>query len=500
MVAHRDRQHPHVHIVVNRVHPERRTAWSNSWDYRRIEGSLRAQEAELGLRVVPGKHAPVHEHARERIRHAPERVRGDDSFLARARAEAGPVLTRARSWAELERGLAERGLSLRMKGRGMVLTDGRQEVKASEIDREALRFRLERRLGLYSDYRARQAVAARTMDERVRLPELEERVRRLRERVRDGAERAVISPEIKPARERVQIPPAKAEHRRVAESYRAALDQLYHRPRGSHARFRDAVLRDGREAAVRTLAERPERFGVVRRAGTPVEERARDAAQEAYRWAGRVEQRGRPELRRLAAELREHHAAERYDEASRALEQARSAADSMGRQRGHIRANARDAALHARGVYVSPREALGKIGRSVRRVGSERTAKLLHEAPERFGALRTVTRSRYWGLAKEYDTGPAREKARIIASHVNGLDFNRQRAASLGDVVRAREASHLLLSFFFCSPRPPCLRVSQSVAVAVLCVSPSFSAPLRDSCSSPARPRTCTPPPLRNEP
>jgi hypothetical protein len=151
MVAHRDRQHPHVHIVVNRVHPERRTAWSNSWDYRRIEQSLRAQEAALGLRVVPGKHAPVPEQARERIRQAPERVRGDGSFMERVRAEAGPHFTGARSWAELERGLAEHGLSLRMKGRGMVVTDGRQEVKASEIDREASRFRLERRLGSFTD-------------------------------------------------------------------------------------------------------------------------------------------------------------------------------------------------------------------------------------------------------------------------------------------------------------------------------------------------------------
>jgi hypothetical protein len=58
IVAHNDRQHPHVHIMLNRVHPERGTAWSNSWDFRRIEASLRAQEADLGLRVVPGKHGP----------------------------------------------------------------------------------------------------------------------------------------------------------------------------------------------------------------------------------------------------------------------------------------------------------------------------------------------------------------------------------------------------------------------------------------------------------
>ncbi len=70
IVAHRDRAHPHLHVVVNRVHPETHRVWSNSWDYPRIERSMRAMEAELGLRVVPGKHAPVPEHVRHR---APQR-------------------------------------------------------------------------------------------------------------------------------------------------------------------------------------------------------------------------------------------------------------------------------------------------------------------------------------------------------------------------------------------------------------------------------------------
>jgi hypothetical protein len=90
IVAHCAREHPHVHIVVNRVHPERWTAWSNSWDYRRIEQSLRAQEAELGLRAVPGKHAPVPDNAHPLIRPVSERVPGDANFVERVRAQAGP--------------------------------------------------------------------------------------------------------------------------------------------------------------------------------------------------------------------------------------------------------------------------------------------------------------------------------------------------------------------------------------------------------------------------
>lgn len=165
MVAHRDRAHAHIHIVVNRIHPEDLTVWSNWNDYRRIERSLRAQEAEHGLRVVPGFHAPVFDDNGSRLKPA-HLVRGDADFLERVRAEAGPHLASPGSWAKLERGLAAHGLRVRMKGRGMVVTDGKHEVKASQIDPRFSRSRLEAELGIYGEYRLRQHIAARTLDER----------------------------------------------------------------------------------------------------------------------------------------------------------------------------------------------------------------------------------------------------------------------------------------------------------------------------------------------
>ena len=166
LVAHKDTAHPHVHVVVNRVHPEHGRAWSNSWDYLRIERSLRTLEVELGLRRVPGKHASTPEQQKERA--SPERaprmrpVRGDAAFLREVRGRATPLLETARSWAELERGLAELGLSLRVRGGGLCLSDGEHKVKASEVGRSFSRGNLEKRLGRHSDYRARIAVASAT--------------------------------------------------------------------------------------------------------------------------------------------------------------------------------------------------------------------------------------------------------------------------------------------------------------------------------------------------
>src|SRR5690606_14584799 len=56
IVAHGDTRHRHVHLMVNRVHPDTLRAWDDRHDYARIERSLRVQERELGLREVPGHH------------------------------------------------------------------------------------------------------------------------------------------------------------------------------------------------------------------------------------------------------------------------------------------------------------------------------------------------------------------------------------------------------------------------------------------------------------
>ncbi|HET7462591.1 MAG TPA: relaxase/mobilization nuclease domain-containing protein [Longimicrobium sp.] len=320
IVAHKDRAHAHLHIMVNRVHPEDRTAWSNSWDYGRIERSLRQQEKAHGLRVVPGKHS--REPGRER---APALVRGDAAFLRAVQRDAGPHLAQARSWAELERGLAAHGLSVRVHNGGFVFTDGVRKVKASEVDRAASRKNLERRLGSLGAYRARQAVASRTLDERAA---------RVEQRAPAPASpqvqhRTPPAPDLpRPAPERapdpIHIPPAKLGHRRIAASYRGAMDRLYTDPAPARAQFREALLRDGREAAAKTLRERPESFGRIRPAAIAVQDRARHAAGEAYRWGGRLEATGRADALRVGATMRQHNAIRAYDDAAVALENAES--------------------------------------------------------------------------------------------------------------------------------------------------------------------------------
>jgi hypothetical protein len=78
VAAHNDTDHAHVHVMVNRVHPETQRAARLSWDYARREKCRRNLEKELGLEEVFAPHVDYKD--REHGLNAPERpVRGFDA-------------------------------------------------------------------------------------------------------------------------------------------------------------------------------------------------------------------------------------------------------------------------------------------------------------------------------------------------------------------------------------------------------------------------------------
>lgn len=470
IIAHKDRQHPHVHAMVNRVHPERRTAWSNSWDYRRIEASLRAQEAELGLRIVPGKHAPVPEHARDRMERAPvQRVRGDAPFLERVRAEAGPHLTGARSWGELERGLGEHGLSLRVKGRGMVVTDGTREVKASEIDAAASRFRLERRLGSFTDYRARQAVAGRALDERSMERAAVERaapVQQQRTPAPPGPERSAIPTGINreqraPEAQRAPVTPpvdartlpAPAERRARPRNVREAARDfsrearaLYADPAAARRAFLAAAERRGADRAAAAFRDEPHRFGRLRPGADPA--RAERAVDAAFAYAREHAASDRAPLRQAAGFIREVDAFQRGERTVERLVEVAGKATRDAASLAQVRRDGLDAGKRfqadAGHVYADPAQAVRAVEAYRDRYGVEETARAIREAPDHFGPLRAVESTRYFGFQRVTSYEGARERAQGLAETFRAG----ARVPSARDVERAahhaREAARTL--------------------------------------------------------
>lgn len=152
-IAHHDTKHRHVHIVVNRVHPETGVAWKTSHDYRRIEQSLARQAESHGLEIVPGRF-------NERLAPAPTKPRRvRDGELQKSKREGGPlpvprwsreqiaerrhqlstIFDAAQRWDELHEQLAAVGLTAERKGAGMVIADATGEMKLSELGK---RYRL----------------------------------------------------------------------------------------------------------------------------------------------------------------------------------------------------------------------------------------------------------------------------------------------------------------------------------------------------------------------
>lgn len=149
LAAHRDTHHRHLHIVVNRVHPETGKAWHTGKDWERLERSIARQALELGMVKVDGRH-----NTPEKMAHEAKRARDAEYQLATRkqnavpldrwsaddiksrRAQLSPLFDQARSWDHLARLLNAEGLSLIAKGQGLVISDGMGTMKLSDLGKE----------------------------------------------------------------------------------------------------------------------------------------------------------------------------------------------------------------------------------------------------------------------------------------------------------------------------------------------------------------------------
>src|SRR5712691_7454192 len=265
LVAHQDRAHPHVHIMVNRVHPETGVAWERWQDRPRIERTLRELERTLGLREVAGRlyqlegqEPPEPARLTNGERRQAERT-GEPAFPDRVRAHL-PELRAARSWAELEERLAAHGLRLERKGQGLVITDGERQVKASRVARDLSLRRLEARFGVPFPGREQEQATHEPLS-----PAVEQVTSAVREHERVAAlrtERSRAEQDLATARDRLQRLQAAMERiQHASQRLDAALARVYREPAAARASLMRAGGELGAEQAAAMLQAGPERFG-----------------------------------------------------------------------------------------------------------------------------------------------------------------------------------------------------------------------------------------------
>jgi hypothetical protein len=252
LVAHQDRAHTHVHLMVNRVQPVTLAAWDRWHDHSAIQQILYDQERALGLRQVSGRpdrsadRAPDDPTSPDRTS-AKTRSAVDGSLVDRVCVHL-PEIRAAKTWDELRDRLADRGLSTDRRAKGLVITDGTSAVPASAVAADVSLARLEARLGAYP--RDQERAISRVSEPSRATFEL-------------ARERDALAARLR------QIEWTVARASRSAADLVRSLVGVYVDPVSAKLAFDDAVREHGAGRAVSTLRDTPEAFGTLTTADRP---------------------------------------------------------------------------------------------------------------------------------------------------------------------------------------------------------------------------------------
>jgi Ti-type conjugative transfer relaxase TraA len=146
VVAHRDTDQEHIHVVVNRVGDDGR-AWLPRVDLFKARDAIQSIEIEYGLTRVDTRDLPAPALTSGAYQKALRT--GQQPLSDRVRDEAAAAFADATSWSDLEASLAARGFRLEPAARssGLLVTDGSRFASLSRVDRSLSGPKLARRFG-----------------------------------------------------------------------------------------------------------------------------------------------------------------------------------------------------------------------------------------------------------------------------------------------------------------------------------------------------------------
>jgi hypothetical protein len=150
--VHQNTDNWHMHVAINRVHPQTLRAIEPHQDYPKMQAACIELEIKHGL--TRDNHRPAVERAARGRAADMEAHSGRDSFARWVAVHvATPLTARAAasgSWAELHIAMADYGLVIKPRGAGLIISaDDRVRLKASAIDRSLSVKALTDRFGPY---------------------------------------------------------------------------------------------------------------------------------------------------------------------------------------------------------------------------------------------------------------------------------------------------------------------------------------------------------------
>ena len=146
-VVHDDTNNLHVHIAINKIHPENLTIHNPYYDYKKVAKLCEQIEQEYGLTTV--NHETVSDKA-SRVAQEIETRTGVESLLGWIKRECLDELKHSDNWQDLHQVLERHGLEIKERGNGFVLVaNNGVAVKASSVDRSLSKGNLTQRLGAF---------------------------------------------------------------------------------------------------------------------------------------------------------------------------------------------------------------------------------------------------------------------------------------------------------------------------------------------------------------
>lgn len=146
--VHNDTDILHIHIAINKIHPEKHTMHEPYKAYKTLGEICEKLEIEHGLERV--NHTPRHSRSEGRVQDM-ERHSGIESLSSWIKSECLSDLQAAKSWEQLHEVMQANGLSITPRGSGLVIESigSGVTVKPSTVSRDLSKGALEKRLGEY---------------------------------------------------------------------------------------------------------------------------------------------------------------------------------------------------------------------------------------------------------------------------------------------------------------------------------------------------------------
>ena len=149
MVEHRDTDHRHLHVLVNKISPTNKKMVEHYRAYKKLAEIARNLESEYGF--VPDNHETQQTAGASNARNM-EAHRGQESFIGFLRSELNDKISTVETWDQFHAVLAALNVSIKLKGNGFVFenADGLM-VKASSVNRVFSKASLEKILGQFQN-------------------------------------------------------------------------------------------------------------------------------------------------------------------------------------------------------------------------------------------------------------------------------------------------------------------------------------------------------------